>query len=370
VLPPTKKDPVASHTMLYSRATTENRPDFMGYIEMSKETRNSGFERKSGKNRRSAPIERKLPRKAKGMYAHSAVSTPRPPKKPHAPTAADKSGDNADKSANKKGQNRARHLGKGGFKRGGSREGGALWIWGYHAVQAVLANPKRTVHDLMLTESAASRTTLPKGLMPPRLTLPAVMDKQFPSGTVHQGMAVKVAPLEWPDISDLAAQDIDQNKGLILVLDQITDPHNVGAMLRLASAFGVRALVMQDRKAPPLGGATAKVAVGCLETVPVCLVKNIGNTLQDLQKQNWLVTGLAGETELDLSTALSGGGNQVIVMGAEGPGLRPRVRMCCDQLARIPMLSTPVSGQTSAGQAESLNVATAAAIALYEARRG
>ena len=173
--------------------------------------------------------------------------------------------------------------------------------------------------------------------------------------------------LQWPDLETIADQEGD---GLILVLDQITDPHNVGAMLRLCSAFGVRALVMQTRKAPPLSGALAKVAVGCLETIPVCLETNIANTLQNLQRLGWMVTGLAGETDLELKDAVSkdkngGGGKHVIVMGAEGPGLRERVRKTCDQLAKIPMMSDPV-----AGQAESLNVATAAAIALYEARRG
>lgn len=213
---------------------------------------------------------------------------------------------------------------------------------------------------MIVTESTLARLDLPDNALPYRIVLPAQLDRDFGQG--HQGVAIKAAPLEWPDISDLAAQDSEG--GLILVLDQITDPHNVGAMLRLCSAFGAKALVMQTRKAPPLSGAAAKVAVGCVETVPVCLVTNIANTLQDLQKQNWMVTGLAGETDLELSQALSGGGNHVIVMGAEGPGLRARVRDNCDQLARIPMMSSDV-----AGEAESLNVATAAGIALYEARR-
>jgi len=148
---------------------------------------------------------------------------------------------------------------------------------------------------------------------------------------VHQGIAMKCAPLEWPALEDICEHA--EEDALILVLDQITDPHNVGAMMRLCSAFGVSALVMQDRNAPPIAGATAKVAVGCVESVPVCLVTNIANTLDSLKKQGFMVTGLAGET--------------------------------CDQLAKIPMMSAAVPGQ-----AESLNVATAAGIALYEARRG
>ena len=244
---------------------------------------------------------------------------------------------------------------------GSGHEGGSGWIWGAHACNAALANPRRTIHDILLTEQSVTRYKLPQSAPPPKIVLPQVLDKAVPRDAVHQGIAIKAAPLEWPHLEALADEEGD---GLILVLDQITDPHNVGAMLRLCSAFGVRALVMQTRKAPPLSGALAKVAVGCLETVPVCLETNIANTLQNLQRIGWMVTGLAGETELELKDAVSGGGRHVIVMGAEGPGLRERVRKTCDQLAKIPMISSPVPGQ-----AESLNVATAAGIALYEARR-
>jgi len=300
---------------------------------MSKKSRNSRFERKSGKKAESGDNS--------GASQRRSYRT-----KPPAATMRPKNPRDRDKSR----------------QSGSSREGGAGWIWGLHAATAALANPKRTIHTIMMTENAQVRINLPDNAPLPKIVDPQVLDKQL-SGSSHQGIALKAAPLEWPDIEDIVAEESEID-GLILVLDQITDPHNVGAMMRLCSAFGVRALVMQDRKAPPLSGATAKVAVGCLETVPVCLVTNVANTLQMLQKRNWMVTGLAGETDLPLSKALSGGGNQVIVMGAEGPGLRPRVRDCCDQLAKIPMLSSDV-----AGEAESLNVATAAGIALYEARR-
>jgi 23S rRNA (guanosine2251-2'-O)-methyltransferase len=233
---------------------------------------------------------------------------------------------------------------------------------------AALSNSRRTIHELLLTESAANRLKIQRGGVVPQIVDAKYIDKKLPHGTVHQGIALKAAPLEWPSLEDIA--DAAPQDGLILVLDQITDPHNVGAMLRLSSAFGVSALVMQTRKAPPLAGALAKVAVGCLETVPVCLETNIANTLQNLQRIGWQVTGLAGETELDLSSALHPNTKQVIVMGAEGPGLRERVRKTCDQLARIPMHSRSPNGNVGAGEAESLNVATAAGIALYEARRG
>ena len=254
---------------------------------------------------------------------------------------------------------------------GRGREGGAAWIWGAHAARAALSNPKRTIHEILITETAqhrysgqAQHSDINTERHPsPKIVLPQVLDKTVPRGAVHQGIAVKAAPLEWKPL-EVIADSADDN-ALILVLDQITDPQNVGAMLRLSSAFGVSALVIQTRKAPPLSGALAKVAVGCLETVPVCLETNIANTLLNLQRIGWQVTGLAGETDMPVRKALSGGGKRVIVMGAEGAGLRERVRKSCDQLAKIPMMSSNVLGQ-----AESLNVATAAGIALYEARRG
>lgn len=275
------------------------------------------------------------PKRAYGTKAHGATATPRPPRK------------NA-------GQRKSRAQSK--------HEGGSGWIWGTHACLAVLGNPRRTVHEILITEAAQTRLTLPTGAAIPRVIEPQALDRLLPGGTVHQGIAVKAAPLEWPPLEVIA--DTAPEDGLILVLDQISDPRNVGAMLRLCSAFGVSALVMQTRKAPPLSGALAKVAVGTLETIPVCLETNIANTLQNLQRIGWQVTGLAGETEIKLSDAFIPGVKQVVVMGAEGPGLRERVRKNCDRLARIPMRSGAVIGE-----AESLNVATAAGIALYEARR-
>lgn len=273
------------------------------------------------------------PRKSDGMRQHGGLSQPRRP-------------------------NRGRGR-KGGSGAGGGAQG---WIWGWHAVQAVLANPKRTIHQIMVTEQAAERLGLADGRTDLKIVAMNYIDSALPRGAAHQGVAVKAAPLPWPDLSQLA-DDADDD-AVILVLDQITDPHNVGAMLRLCSAFGVSALVMQSRKAPPLSGATAKVAVGCVETVPVCLETNIAQTLKTLQGFGYQCVGLAGETDMTVADALSQRSRVALVMGAEGPGLRELVAKNCDVLARIPMQSSPI-----AGQAESLNVATAAAIALYEARR-
>ena len=232
-------------------------------------------------------------------------------------------------------------------------------IWGQHAVLAALANPARQIHKGWVSPAAKTRLKL-SGESRLIETPPGEMDSILPDGAAHQGLALHCAPLPAANIEDI----LHPAEGLILVLDQITDPHNVGAMFRLASAFGARGIIMQDRKAPPLDGATAKVAVGNVETVPCATVTNIANTLLTLRDAGWLVTGLAGETKLTLQQALRLPKNatvhaNVIVLGAEGPGLRKRVRECCDQLARIPM----------PGGAESLNVATAAAIAAYEAVR-
>ncbi len=304
---------------------------------MKNPSRNSQSQRKSATKGQKMNLRSRgmkgaasdAPKKAYGARSHGATATPRPPRK----------------------RNQAKH------------EGGSGWIYGSHACLAALANPRRTIHELLLTESAANRLNLPTGGAVPQIVEPQHIDRKLPKGVVHQGIALKAAPLEWPDLETIA--DAAPEDGLLLVLDQISDPHNVGAMLRLASAFGVSAVVMQTRKAPPLSGALAKVAVGCMETVPVCLETNIANTLQNLQRIGWQVTGLAGETDLNISQVFTPGTKQVIVMGAEGPGLRERVRKTCDTLARIPMRSSPI-----AGEAESLNVATAAGIALYEARRG
>lgn len=252
------------------------------------------------------------------------------------------------------------HGPKGQFqRRSAHRPSADKFIWGLHAVKAALINPKRQIHHLYMTENSAKRLDIcwneaPRKI-PAKILTMSEIDALLPEGASHQGAAVKCAPLPDSDMDEICLPA----QGLIVVLDQITDPHNVGAMFRLAKAFGARGIVMQNRGAPPLMGATAKVAVGTLETVPHVLVTNIANTLLYLQKNGWRVTGLAGETELPLAQALQSPYAEVIVMGAEGPGLRPRVRKCCDQLARIPM----------PGGAESLNVATAAAIALYEATR-
>ncbi|KAA5805469.1 RNA methyltransferase [Alkalicaulis satelles] len=190
-----------------------------------------------------------------------------------------------------------------------------------------------------------------------KVELPGELDAKLPPGAVHQGFALKAGVLDAEPLQAVA----DPTHGLLVVLDQITDPQNAGAIFRSAAAFGARAVIMQDRKAPPVFGALCKASVGCTEVIGHVRVTNIADTLLSLRKAGRFVIGLAGEAEASLAelTAAHAGPGLVIVMGAEGTGLRPRVAESCDALARIPM----------GAKAESLNVSAAAAVALYEASR-
>ncbi|TGY89942.1 23S rRNA (guanosine(2251)-2'-O)-methyltransferase RlmB [Marinicauda algicola] len=228
------------------------------------------------------------------------------------------------------------------------------WIWGRHAVLAALANPRREIRALYVSQNAAR--DLPEGT-PFEMESPDRIARSLPEGAVHQGFAARAAALEPAPLRSVA----DPTHGLLVVLDQITDPHNVGAIFRSAAAFGARAIVMQDRKSPPLFGTVCKSAVGTTEAVDHVRVVNIADTLKALREEGRVVLGLAGEATLSLADAVrqAAGPGLVLVLGAEDKGLRPRVAEHCDALVRIPMSEL----------AESLNVSTAAAVALYEASR-
>jgi 23S rRNA (guanosine2251-2'-O)-methyltransferase len=230
------------------------------------------------------------------------------------------------------------------------------WIWGWHAVEAALANPRRgTPLRLVVTPDKAKQIEAKFG----RQKSFEVADAHqigllLPQAAVHQGVALRPAPLEDVELADFEARP----GAVVLVLDQVTDPQNVGAILRSAAAFGVVGMVLQDRHAPKLAGALAKAAAGAVERVPVARVVNLSRALEELSKAGWRTVGLAGEADLSLAQALDGGPT-VLVMGSEGEGLRRLVAEHCDDLAKIPM----------PGGFESLNVSAAAAIALYEAGR-
>ena len=222
-----------------------------------------------------------------------------------------------------------------------------------HASLAALANPRRTVDRVLATRNAGAR--LPAGLEFEAVE-PDALDQLLPEGAVHQGLAVRVRPLEDVSIEDVA---LPADHRPVVILDQVTDPQNVGAALRAAAAFGARALVVQDRKSPPLTGVLAKAAAGALDSVPVVRVVNIARTVEQLNDAGYLSVALEGEAEMSLADAMADTRPAALVLGAEGKGLRDLVAARCIARARIPI---------EPGM-ESLNVAAACAIALYEARR-
>jgi 23S rRNA (guanosine2251-2'-O)-methyltransferase len=236
---------------------------------------------------------------------------------------------------------------------------GAQWLYGLHAVEAALANPRRKLGRAVLTPRA-TETLGPKLLDRVRVETqePGAIDRLLPPGAVHQGAALEAWPLKSPDLDDILAAPQPLGRKVILVLDQLSDPHNVGAILRTAAAFGVTAVIVQDRHAPPQSGALAKAASGALDTVPYVEVVNIARALDELAKRGFWRIALAGDGEQSLSDAVPVG-DVALVLGSEGSGIRRLVREHCEASAFIPISRT----------VESLNVSNAAAIALYELRR-
>jgi 23S rRNA (guanosine2251-2'-O)-methyltransferase len=232
------------------------------------------------------------------------------------------------------------------------------WLYGIHAVQAALANPRRKLGRLLLTRRAAELIGEER---PDRIRVEIMeMDaigKFLPPGAVHQGAALEAAPLPAADLDALLERPTSGRR-VVLVLDQLSDPHNVGAILRSAAAFGVTAVVVQDRHAPPQSGALAKAASGALDIVPYVEVVNIARTLDQLAERGFWRIAMAGDGAQPLAEAIPQG-DVALVLGSEGDGIRRLVREHCEAAAFIPMR----------GDMESLNVSNAAAIALYELTR-
>jgi 23S rRNA (guanosine2251-2'-O)-methyltransferase len=230
---------------------------------------------------------------------------------------------------------------------------GRIFFYGRHAVSAALDNPERRVKRIMGTRDALAAFDLPKDV-PMSFADVADLGRLIPRDAPHQGVVIEVEPLEDVFLEDVLGQDAEGRP--LLVLDQVTDPHNVGAILRSAAAFNALAIVTQDRHAPPESGALARAASGTLEIVPWVRVVNLARALDDIAEAEFWRIGLTGEAESTLDDAL-GGSKTAIVLGAEGEGMRQNTMSHCDQLARLPISS----------QVESLNVSNAAAIALYAA---
>ena len=226
-------------------------------------------------------------------------------------------------------------------------------MWGKHAVAAALDNPQRKVLRAWATQEAAALMQFPKE-MPVTFADVADLGRLVPHDAPHQGVVIETEPLEEIWLGDVLANAPERAR--LLVLDQVTDPHNVGAILRSAAAFGAIGIVTQDRHSPPESGALAKAASGALERVPWARVVNLARALEEIGEAGFWRVGLAGEAQMELKDAL-GPPRIALVLGAEGPGLRPNTREHCDALARLPIHDS----------VESLNVSNAAAIALYAA---
>ena len=226
-------------------------------------------------------------------------------------------------------------------------------LWGKHAVAAALDNPARKVLRAWATRDAAAAMQFPKAV-PVTFADVADLGRLVPHDAPHQGVVIETEPLEDVWLGDVLGDAPE--RALLLVLDQVTDPHNVGAILRSAAAFGAVGIITQDRHSPPESGALAKAASGALERVPWARVVNLARALEEIGEAGFWRVGLAGDAPMDLKDAL-GPPRIALVLGAEGPGLRPNTREHCDALARLPI----------SAEVDSLNVSNAAAVALYAA---
>lgn len=231
---------------------------------------------------------------------------------------------------------------------------GHVVLYGWHPVSQALANAGRAVHRLLATENAATRLKAEIGSLriAPELVRPRDIDALLGPDAVHQGLYLEADPLPAP------ALDALPDDALLVALDQITDPHNVGAIVRTAAAFGVTAIVTTVRHSPEATGVMAKSASGGLEHLPIVPVRNLAETLIALGERGFLRIGLDSEARTPLD-AVAMRRPALIVLGAEGKGLRQRTRECCDVLARIDFQ----------GAIRSLNVSNAAAVTLYALTR-
>lgn len=254
-------------------------------------------------------------------------------------------------------------------KRPGTPAPQRLWLYGRHAVDAAILNNARKIRRITVTKNAADWFEERNGKPLSDATSahiddlkPGEIDKLLPANSVHQGLAAEVLDLPRERLKETCAISDGQNRPVI-VLDQITDPQNIGAIFRSAAAFGAKAVIVQDRRTPPLSGVLAKAAAGGIETVPCVRAVNIARSLDALKDLGYQCVGLAGDATTTLK-ALSDdtATNRVpvaLVLGAEGSGLRKLVAETCDSLCKIDM----------APAMESLNVSNAAAISLYELTR-
>jgi 23S rRNA (guanosine2251-2'-O)-methyltransferase len=242
-----------------------------------------------------------------------------------------------------KGADQGRETGRRPAWRDRDSPDGPVILYGWHTVAAALANPQRQIRKLLLTENAARRLADDNidTRVTPEIVRPSLIDQRLGPDAVHQGLLAEADPLPSPE-------------GIVLVLDQITDPHNVGAIMRSAAAFAVKAIVTTARHSPEATGVLAKSASGALELVPLVTVQNLARALTGLNDQGFMTVGLDSQGSENLGTVAL---RQplALVLGAEGKGLRQLTRETCSVVARLDM----------PGEIKSLNVSNAAVLALY-----
>lgn len=235
-----------------------------------------------------------------------------------------------------------------------------VWLFGLHAVRDALANPNRERLRLVLSKNAADKLAdaVSASGMEPELADPRKFPVPLDPGSVHQGAALEVKPLDWGPLEEVCAPRDETPR--VILLDRVTDPHNVGAILRSAEVFGARAVIAPHRHSAPETGALAKTASGALERQPYLRIKNLAQAMQTLKDMGYILIGLDGEANTDLDELMPGYRSDPLglVLGAEGPGLRALTKETCTHLARIP----------AAGGFGSLNVSNAAAVGLYATR--
>jgi 23S rRNA (guanosine2251-2'-O)-methyltransferase len=236
-----------------------------------------------------------------------------------------------------------------------------IWLFGIHAVRDALENPARKKLRLVVTRNALERLgdVVAQSGIEPEISDARKFAAPLDPQSVHQGAALEVKALDWGSLEDVALGEGPMPPRIVL-LDRVTDPHNVGAILRSAEVFGARAVVAMQRHAAPETGALAKTASGALERQPYLRVRNLADAMETLKNMGYLVLGLDGEGERSIEAAMDGKRDRpvALVMGAEGPGLREKTRETCDELVRI----------DAAAGFGSLNVSNAAAVALYAAK--
>lgn len=244
-------------------------------------------------------------------------------------------------------------------------------IWGMHAVRGAWQNTNRQISNIYVSDNAAREFHSFQSVKGVKRPPPQAMNKKeldkLTNGAVHQGIAICAGPLEEIFLSDLMIKTAAQDKSVIIILDQVTDPHNVGAILRSACAFGAAGMIVQKKHAPALEGVLAKTACGAVEHVPVLYETNLSRTIEKLQQESFTVLGMdeRGKTAitphlpppLGQGGGITGGGmNKIaLVLGAEGAGLRPNVAKHCDELVRLEMR----------GPMPSINVSNAAAVGMF-----